>query len=605
TASATEDGSAVSGQMSATDVDSGDTQAYSLGQAAPAGFALNTDGSWSFDPTDAAYQHLAAGATEQVRIPVTVTDSAGGSDTKTLVITVTGSNDGPVVSGPVSLPGGTEDTSVLITSAQLLEHAGDIDSGDLLSVTGLSASHGTITGDAAQGFTFTPDRDYNGPVSLSYTVTDGHGGSVAQTASMTLAATGDAAVITGVDTGSVTENTAGVNMSPDYAQPGMSHLGRVPLYADGQLTITDPDAGESAFDTHGFGYSYRGQYGDLMLGKGGAWHYMGNAGNVGRAGGSTPHGSAIDQLGEGETLTDTIRVHSKDGTAHDIVITIHGSNDRPYCSSEVVLQAGTEDTRQTLTTAQLLQNTVDVDANDAGKLSIANLRPDHGSVLDNGDGTFTFTPEHNYNGEVHFTYDVKDAHGGTVAQAASLDILPAMPVQHDAPMAATPVEDHEVSVFDDGDNSSVLDAGATLAAQGALHSSEPTGHSEHAGAVEEHSPSSSSEASGTAPVSDDGPSDLPQDPNPYLAAVGVDAHGADAMQGSRDGERNAYVDAVGGDVQDHQTDQPAPDELNVTDAETLDHDAHGEAGSTDEDPVKGMDEPDAATYGDETLNNEG
>ncbi|MDU9006722.1 VCBS domain-containing protein, partial [Sedimentitalea todarodis] len=110
TASATEDGSAVSGQMSATDVDSGDTQAYSLGQAAPAGFALTGDGSWSFDPTDAAYQHLAAGATEQVRIPVTVTDSAGGSDTKTLVITVTGSNDGPVVSGPVSLPGGTEDT---------------------------------------------------------------------------------------------------------------------------------------------------------------------------------------------------------------------------------------------------------------------------------------------------------------------------------------------------------------------------------------------------------------------------------------------------------------------------------------------------------------
>ncbi|WP_211318286.1 VCBS domain-containing protein, partial [Pelagimonas varians] len=39
-ASATEDGTQVSGQMSATDVDTGDSQSYSLVQAAPAGFAM-------------------------------------------------------------------------------------------------------------------------------------------------------------------------------------------------------------------------------------------------------------------------------------------------------------------------------------------------------------------------------------------------------------------------------------------------------------------------------------------------------------------------------------------------------------------------------------
>ncbi|MFA0336852.1 cadherin-like domain-containing protein, partial [Vibrio sp. 10N.222.54.B2] len=65
-----------------------------------------------------------------------------------------------------------------------------------------------------------------------------------------------------------------------------------------------------------------------------------------------------------------------------------------------------------LTTAQLLANTVDVDANDAGKLTIENLHVDHGSILNNADGTFTFTPEKDYNGDVHFSYDVKDAHGG-------------------------------------------------------------------------------------------------------------------------------------------------------------------------------------------------
>ncbi|WP_158008160.1 cadherin-like domain-containing protein, partial [Vibrio crassostreae] len=42
-----------------------------------------------------------------------------------------------------------------------------------------------------------------------------------------------------------------------------------------------------------------------------------------------------------------------------------------------------------LTPAQLLANSSDVDDNDIGKLSIENLQADHGSILINGDGTFT------------------------------------------------------------------------------------------------------------------------------------------------------------------------------------------------------------------------
>ncbi|WP_299357104.1 VCBS domain-containing protein, partial [uncultured Shimia sp.] len=232
--------------------------------------------------------------------------------------------------------------------------------------------------------------------------------------------TDDKAVIGGVDTGSVTENTAGIDRSPDQHQPGIGVLGTETLDASGQLTIIDPDAGGAAFDTHGLGFNYHGTYGDLLLREDGTWFYSADAGSArffdGRP---TTRGTAIDQLGVGQTLTDKITVHSKDGTPHDIVITIHGSNDRPYCSAEVVLRPGTEDTRQTLTTTQLLANTVDVDDNDAGKLSIENLHPDHGSIRDNGDGTFTFTPGKDYSGAVHFTYDVKDAHGGVTHTGAT------------------------------------------------------------------------------------------------------------------------------------------------------------------------------------------
>ncbi|WP_415837012.1 VCBS domain-containing protein, partial [Shewanella aquimarina] len=50
-----------------------------------------------------------------------------------------------------------------------------------------------------------------------------------QKVTVTINGTDDKAVIGGVDTGSVTENSAGKDMSPDYAQPGMAHLGRNPL----------------------------------------------------------------------------------------------------------------------------------------------------------------------------------------------------------------------------------------------------------------------------------------------------------------------------------------------------------------------------------------
>ena len=47
-----------------------------------------------------------------------------------------------------------------------------------------------------------------------------------------------------------------------------------------------------------------------------------------------------------------------------------------------------------------------------GFLTIENLHTDHGSIATNPNGSFSYTPEKDYNGQVHFTYDVKDGHGG-------------------------------------------------------------------------------------------------------------------------------------------------------------------------------------------------
>ncbi|HJR31671.1 MAG TPA: cadherin-like domain-containing protein, partial [Pseudomonas sp.] len=108
-----------------------------------------------------------------------------------LSIDVTSVNDAPTVSGPVNLPNGTEDTAYTLTAAQLLANASDVD-GDALSIANLSANHGTLTDNSDGSWTFTPNANYNGAVTLNYQVIDGHGGSVGTTQGFNLAAVNDA-----------------------------------------------------------------------------------------------------------------------------------------------------------------------------------------------------------------------------------------------------------------------------------------------------------------------------------------------------------------------------------------------------------------------------
>lgn len=96
TASATEDGAAVTGSVAGNDSDpDGDPLTYSLGTPV-AGLTLNADGTYRFDPANAAYQDLRSGQTRTVVANYTVSDGKGGSASSTLTITVTGTNDAPV-----------------------------------------------------------------------------------------------------------------------------------------------------------------------------------------------------------------------------------------------------------------------------------------------------------------------------------------------------------------------------------------------------------------------------------------------------------------------------------------------------------------------------
>ncbi|WP_139299306.1 Ig-like domain-containing protein, partial [Vibrio vulnificus] len=97
TGSVTEDAS-ITGSISAEDVDlpAGASLTFSTTSTA-AGLTLNADGSYSFDAS--SYDSLKAGEEQVITIPVVVTDDQGATAETTLTITVTGTNDAPVVDG--------------------------------------------------------------------------------------------------------------------------------------------------------------------------------------------------------------------------------------------------------------------------------------------------------------------------------------------------------------------------------------------------------------------------------------------------------------------------------------------------------------------------
>ncbi|MDE1319887.1 cadherin-like domain-containing protein, partial [Vibrio aestuarianus] len=374
-------------------------------------FNINAQGHWSYNIDNDKVQHLGAGESFQQTFTV---ESIDGSAKKDITVTVHGTNDAPVASAEVRLANGLEDTQIVLTPAQLLANSSDVDDNDIgkLSIENLQADHGAIAFNTDGTFTFTPEKDYNGDVHFSYDVKDAHGGMTHTGASTTLAAVQDNAVIAGIDIGSVTEDlNPHASVQGNYAYK---------LEAQGSLSAIDPDKDESGFDfktlisaaMHPEWRPYSSSLGgQLAIDPKGNWNYY-----------IDNRKPEIQHLGKGETLTDTVTVHSKDGTTHDIVITIHGTNDAPTVSSEVQLNSGKEDSVQTITAADLLAHATDIDNNDQGQLTVANLIANHGSIRDNQDGTFTFTPEKDYNGDVHFSYDVKDAHGGVTHTGATTNL---------------------------------------------------------------------------------------------------------------------------------------------------------------------------------------
>ncbi len=314
---ATEDGSVVNGSVAGTasDVDASDTLTFTL-DTPIAGLTMNPDGTWSFDPSDAAYQSLAVGDTTDVVVNYSVSDGNGGLVGSTLTITVTGTNDVPVISGP-STDVATEDAATV--SGSVAGTASDVDTGAVLNFTldvpvdGMGMlSDGSWTFDPTDAAYQSLQAGETIDVIVAYTVTDENSASVSSTLTITVTGTNDVPVITGDITGSATE-------------PGDGVAGTT---ATGTIAVADVDDDESGTEVVTDGVSDLG-YGTFTVDASGNWEFTVDEESL-----------AVQALAVGDTLVETFTVTSFDGSAsQEITVTINGSNDAPFVVDETGLSA--------------------------------------------------------------------------------------------------------------------------------------------------------------------------------------------------------------------------------------------------------------------------
>lgn len=181
----------ITGNVRTNDIepDNGDTLTYTIVGTAPAGLTLNADGSYTFNAANPAYQDLGAGATRVITVNLQVTDGKSPPVNTTLTLTVTGTNDLPVVTADVAA--GAEDTTI---SGNLRSNDVDVDVGDTLTYT--------LVGNAPAGFVLNADGTYSldasneayrllregetQTITVNYTATDGKSAPIASTLTITL-----------------------------------------------------------------------------------------------------------------------------------------------------------------------------------------------------------------------------------------------------------------------------------------------------------------------------------------------------------------------------------------------------------------------------------
>ncbi|MEZ9685769.1 tandem-95 repeat protein [Vibrio atlanticus] len=328
-------------------------------------FEDNGDGTYTFSPNE--------NFNGEVSLDVVVTDEEGATEATTAGITVLEVND-PPIAGSTSYSV-NEDEVITFSSEQLLANASDIEGEVAIDSVNYTGSDGIFTDNGDGTFSFAPNANFDGDVSLDVVVTDEEGATVATNASIDVLPVNDAPV------------------SGDLAYS---------VDEDGSITLSQEQLLAQASDVDGDDLTAA----NLTVG--------GDATVTANDDGSftiTPDANFNGDIDLNFDITDG------DATLQATAdLTVNPVNDLPTVGEpQFVTQ---EDTSFTFTEEQLLQNAGDIDGDN---LSVENVASDSGTLIDNGDGTYTFAPNENFDGNVNVTFDVNDG-TATVPAEATIDV---------------------------------------------------------------------------------------------------------------------------------------------------------------------------------------
>ncbi len=341
----------LSGTLSSSDRDSGDSAAYSITDGTTGGsdeiggitydiskvgaygtlYLNSASGAYAYVKNDAAIEALDSGETASDSFTFVVTDGSGATAEQSYAVDLTGGDDAPTL-GTVTAGSITEtDQSTAVTEINLSGtlSGSDVDvetltygidggapgTGVNAGTVSLAGSYGTLTVNTSTGaYSYVRDvaavealNSSDTPSdSFTVTVTDGDGDLVTQTFTVNLVGANDAAVIGGDITGNVVE-AGGVNNGSSGTPT-----------ATGTLTAADVDDTDNLFVAVTAGTASGAGYGTFGIATDGNWSYTLDDSN-----------STVQALGAGVTLTDTFIATSTDGTTQTFTVTITGANDTP------------------------------------------------------------------------------------------------------------------------------------------------------------------------------------------------------------------------------------------------------------------------------------
>jgi hypothetical protein len=402
-------------------------------------FDLHTDGSFVYTPP--------ANFNGPVSFTYRASDGALNSNLATVTITVNAMPDPPVAVDDVA--GVDEDAAVTF---DVRGNDSDID-GDTLSVIAVSdPSSGAATINPDGTITYTPDGDFYGGDSFSYTISDGNGGTATANVAVTVNPVDDPPTANddsadtlpnvAVSIAVLANDTHADGDSLDVATVSDPAGGAAAIELDGTITYT-PDPGFHGADS--FTYEAGDSDGDTdsataTVVVNTAPSAAGDSATVNEdtqviiavlsndtdADMDTLSVSSVSDPTNGTatlnpdgTVTympdgnfngsDSFTYEISDGfggvSSATVDVTVNPVNDEPTANGE---SAGTNE--DTAVTIAVLANDADVDGDTLVVTSVSD--PAHGSTVINPDGTITYTPDGNDNGSDSFTYDISDGNGG-------------------------------------------------------------------------------------------------------------------------------------------------------------------------------------------------